>query len=241
MNNRVLGKGSWISIGAPIVTEIVAKFGFDWLLFDMEHGGINESNLLANMHAAKNSGVKVIVRIGEYSASLIAHVLDIGVDGIMVPHVESISEAERIVKAMNFPPNGFRGLSTSTRCFTYGLDASQKPENMSQPLFLAQIESYEGVCNAESIASVEGVDMLFVGPRDLSFELSMRHNLPTIEFDDALKRVALAARRSGNQAGILIRDSAKIVQLENYGYTALALGSDMGALKAGLKNIVKNL
>ena len=69
----------------------------------------------------------------------------------------------------------------------------------------------------------------------------MRHNLPTIEFDDALKRVALAARRSGKQAGILIRDSAKIVQLENYGYTALALGSDMGALKAGLKNIVKNL
>ena len=93
MNTRTLGTGTWISVGAPVITEAVAGMGFDWLLLDLEHGSMTEADLLPNLHAAAASGVKVIVRIGEFRPSLVGRVLDFGAAGIMVPHVSDAATA----------------------------------------------------------------------------------------------------------------------------------------------------
>lgn len=163
MNTRTLGTGTWISVGAPVITEAVAGMGFDWLLIDLEHGSMTEADLLPNLHAAAASGVKVIVRIGEFRPSLVGRVLDFGAAGIMVPHVSDAATAARIVSAMRYPPHGERGFSTSTRSFGYGARAPKEMSGWEAPLLLAQIEDYEGVLEAERIAAVDGVDMLFVG------------------------------------------------------------------------------
>ena len=239
MKNRNLGKGTWITIGAPVVTEVVSGLGFDWLLFDMEHGMMTVHSLMDYMHAVSASDSKVIVRIDEMSEPLIGHVLDYGADGIMVPHVSDSETAKTIVKAMNYPPIGDRGLSTSTRSFQYGRDVPQDLNTYQQPLLLVQIEDFDGVMNAESIASVDGVDILFVGPRDLGWDLSVRPADKTFDFDEALQRVADAAKKYHKQAGILVRNMNDIPKLQSFGFTALAIGSDLGMLRSGYKQIIQ--
>lgn len=171
---RILGTGTWISLGSPIVTEVISMMQFDWLLFDLEHGFMQEHDILPNLMAVKSSGTKVIVRVSEFRSGLIARLLDWGVAGIMMPHVSSSEEAARVVGAMRYPPFGKRGFSSSSRSFGYGENAPRNITEWEPPLFIAQIENYEGVQNANSIAATEGVDMLFVGPRDLRLDLSVR-------------------------------------------------------------------
>lgn len=233
--NRKLGTGTFISIGSPVVTEIVSLMGFDWLLLDMEHGCINESNLLHNLQAVRTPQTKVIVRVREANPTLISGALDAGASGIMVPHVTSGQQAAAAVDAMYYPPRGSRGFSTSVRAMDFGKNPVTDTLEWEPPLFLAQIESREGVEAAREIAAVDGVDMLFVGPRDLSLDLSVRPD--PMDFDEALKQVADAACTEGKQAGILVRNMSDLKKLEEYGYTALAFGSDMGALKQGYKEL----
>jgi 2-keto-3-deoxy-L-rhamnonate aldolase RhmA len=240
MNDKKLGIGTWISIGNPIVTELTANLGFDWLLFDLEHGFMGESGLLANIQAVHCPNTKVIVRIDEARSSLIGHALDYGAAGIMAPHVSNADTAKSILQSMYFPPRGDRGVSTSTRSFSYGANV---PEDITliSPILIAQIEDYEGVMNADEIASVDGVDVVFIGPRDLRHDLSTRPKEATIDFQDALVKVADAARNNNKQAGILVRDLGEIHKLKKTGYSALAAGSDLGALKSGYSQFLSYL
>lgn len=230
-DSRQLGTGTWLSIGSPVIAELAAACGFDWLLFDLEHGCLTESGLIANLQAAKRDNVKLIVRVGSLDSALIARVLDWGASGIMLPHVSTAEQAEACVKAMNYPPVGTRGFSSSSRVFTYGLHVPQN--SLQRPLFLPQIEDYEGVLNAESIAAVDGVDILFVGPADLKLDFSTRSPSPPISYETALQQVSSAAQNHQKQAGILVRNPDDLPSLKEWGYSCLAIGSDLGMIRDG--------
>lgn len=237
-HTRRLGRGTWIAAGSPVVTEIVAQMGFDWLLFDLEHGNMTEAELQNNIRAVCNP-VKVIVRVGECRPALIGRILDWGAAGIMMPHVSCAEEARSVVRAMRYPPTGDRGFSGSSRSFGYGAKAPEDLLSLEQPFFLAQIENYDGVMHADEIARTPGVDILFVGPRDLGLDLSVRPSDRALVFDEALQRVADAASRNDIQAGILVRDNRDLPKLQRLGYTALAMGSDLGALRSGYKQMLQ--
>ena len=233
---RILGTGTWISLGSPIVTEVISMMQFDWLLFDLEHGFMQEHDILPNLMAVKSSGTKVIVRVSEFRSGLIARLLDWGVAGIMMPHVSSSEEAARVVGAMRYPPFGKRGFSSSSRSFGYGENAPRNITEWEPPLFIAQIENYEGVQNANSIAATEGVDMLFVGPRDLRLDLSVRKSADErIPFQEAISLTVKAAISSGKQAGISPEED--ISDLCVMGFSAFAIGADLAVLRSGYKRI----
>jgi 2-keto-3-deoxy-L-rhamnonate aldolase RhmA len=234
MNNnpsRVLGIGTWLSIGSPVIAEVASECGFDWLLLDLEHGSFSESGVLACLQAAKRTGIRLIVRVGSLNPALISNLLDWGADGIMLPHVSSSEEAALCVRAMRYPPHGTRGFSSSARAFRYGLNAPKDMTTWTPPLFIAQIEGLEGVQNAEAIASVQGVDILFVGPADLKMDLSVRAD--AITYENALIRIAQAAQGHAKQAGILVRNPDDIALLRSAGFTCLALGSDLSYVRDG--------
>lgn len=228
--------GIWIASGSPVVAEIAAECGFDWLLLDLEHGCLSESDILHSLMAVKGSPTKPIVRVGKTDPVLIARVLDWGAAGIMLPHVSRAEQAIECLDAMYYPPKGQRGYTSSARAYSYGLRPPTNPAAAPIPLFLAQIEDREGVENAKTIAAVPGVDVLFVGPSDLKLDLSA-HAHP-MDFQTALSEVSSAAALYKKQAGILIKDRSEIPDFQNQGYSCLALGSDLGVVRNGFRQML---
>jgi 2-dehydro-3-deoxyglucarate aldolase/4-hydroxy-2-oxoheptanedioate aldolase len=228
--------GTWLSIGSPDVAELAALSGFDWVLFDLEHGCYAESSVPDQLRALRGSNTLGIVRVAGADADVIARVLDWGADGIMAPHVDSAAAARRIVAAAYYPPIGRRGFSRSVRRHDYGLRAPT--EARSTPLIMAQIESVIGVENAAAIAGVDGVDVLFVGPSDLQHDLANHPTKSLDDFDDCLNRVLAAASGAEKAAGILTRDTATIASQIDLGFTYLAVTSDLAILRDGYRQIL---
>ena len=218
--------GTWLSLGSPVIAELAGLCGFDWLLIDLEHGAVGESALFASLQALRGSRSAVIVRVGAPHPDLIQRALDWGADGIMVPHVDTAEQARAAVRAARFAPHGTRGFSRSVRALDYGM--AQEPPS-ADPLVLAQIESAAAVSHADAIAAVEGIDVLFVGPADLSFDLKATE--APLAYTECLRRVAEAARAAGKQAGILNRNAQDAAALHAQGYTVQAIDSDLAILR----------
>ncbi len=233
LQSKETSLGTWLSSGSPSVAELAARCGFDWLLFDLEHGCLSEADLLSNLRAISGQSTAAVVRVPTHEAGLIGRVLDWGADAIMVPHVECAAEAESLVRAMRYAPAGDRGFSRSVRTYGYGLET---PETSARPMLFVQIESIKGIENVDTIASVDGVDVLFVGPADLRLSLSNDPAAPS--YEDALARVIQAAKANARHAGILVRDPGDTGHLLKQGFNKIAVDSDIAILRSGFLSIV---
>lgn len=230
--DRTISLGSWISSASPVVTELAADAGFDWLLIDLEHGSGTEADVLNQLRGFRGSHTLPIVRVGAAYPDLMARLLDWGAAGIMVPHVETAQAAKDCVQAMRYPPLGHRGVSRSVRAYGYGNKAFPGNDSPSAPLFIAQIETVQAVLNVEEIAAVDGVDVLFVGPADLQWDLKAHPESHMEGFSKCLERVGVAANRFGKKSGLLIRGDDDIRHFLDMGFSWLAMESDLGILRA---------
>lgn len=226
--------GTWLSLGSSIVAELASECNLDWVLIDLEHGCGNESQILAQLQAVSPPTV-AIVRVADPNPKEIMRALDWGADGIMVPHVSCAAEAEQCVRAVFYPPRGVRGVSRTVRAYGYGIRTPADFAAIPAPFLAVQIETSEGVSNATSIASVDGVDALFVGPADLAFDLSLRDDAP--EYSECLKIVAQASRSAGKTAGTLVRNLSEVTELQTLGYRLLAVNSDLSILRDGFNRV----
>jgi len=222
--------GTWLSIGSPVIAELAAQAGYDWVLLDLEHGCSSEASILPQLQAIRGTKTQAIVRVGAPYPDLIARVLDWGAHGIMIPHVNSAAEAARIVAATRYSPEGTRGYSRTVRVNDYGL---RPIEQVRPPLIMAQIETIEGVNHAGAIARVDGIDVLFVGPADLQHELTHPASDAPGDYDYCLEIILRAAKDSGKLAGTLLRDPEALPHYRELGFTYLAVDSDLGILRRG--------
>lgn len=229
--------GTWLTAGNPALAELASMYNFNWFLFDLEHGFLTIHDLLGNLQAIKNGTSKSIVRVGGVDPIQIAKVLDLGANGIMVPHVSNAVLAKTCVSAMLYPPKGHRGVSSSVRAFNYGLNVPSDI-HANKPLLFVQIEDVEGIKNADEIAAVEGVDVLFVGPADLKLSLKYQEGEDEISYEQALQKVIDAVKKNGKLAGILVRNFEDTPHLIEIGFTYVALSSDTAILKSGYQNII---
>ncbi|MBX3742466.1 MAG: hypothetical protein KF712_15880 [Akkermansiaceae bacterium] len=230
--------GSWLSIGSPVIAEIAALSGFDWLLFDLEHGNETEAAIPSQLRAISDTSAKAIVRVGAPYSDLIARVLDWGADGIMAPRINTAAEAGALVQFAHYAPRGRRGFSRSSRKYGYGLCPPSSHNEISAPLIMPQIETIEGVLNASEIAAVPGIDVLFVGPADLQFDLQARPELADFTYAESLVRVNEAARLHGKSTGILVRDHAQYQHHLSLGFTHIAIDSDLAILRNSYQQIL---
>jgi 2-dehydro-3-deoxyglucarate aldolase/4-hydroxy-2-oxoheptanedioate aldolase len=233
MNNAPLQLGTWLSTGSPALAELAGLSGFDWVLIDLEHGCASEAAVPDQLRALRGSLTRGIVRVGAPHPDLIARVLDWGAAGIMVPHVNSPAEAEAIVQAAHYAPRGRRGFSRTVRAYDYGLNP---PGDVPRkPLILAQIETAVAVEQAVEIAQVDGIDVLFVGPADLQYDLKQRGSG---DYAQCLETVAAAARGAGKASGLLLRDSAELRRHRDLGFSAIAVDSDLAILRKAYQQIL---
>lgn len=232
----MLGIGA--NLGASLTVEMIGAAGFDWTWIDCEHGAGDYSELIPQIQAASIHNAPAVVRIAWNEAPRFKRVLDLGAAGIMVPYVTSAREAEQAAASMRYPPAGIRGVARFNRACGFGqqFDTYFKQAN-DNLLTVVQIETKDSVEKAEEIAAVDGVDVLFVGPLDLSVNMDMVQEFEHPEFELALDRVAAACRKHGKAAGILLPKLDYLADWIARGYTFLVVGSDGGCVAAGLKSI----
>jgi 2-dehydro-3-deoxyglucarate aldolase/4-hydroxy-2-oxoheptanedioate aldolase len=216
-----------------VVAELAALSGFDWVLFDLEHGCGSEAGLPDQLRALRGSPTRGIVRVAAPAPDQIGRVLDWGADGIMVPRIECAAAAESVVRFACHAPLGRRGYSRTVRATDYG-----RKDHPAKPFVMVQIESLAGVGDAANIAAVEGVDVLFVGPADLRHDLAHNPFGESPEYEDCLDRVLAAVRAAGKEAGILVREPAEALTHAVRGFTRIAVDSDVSILRKGYQHLV---
>jgi 4-hydroxy-2-oxoheptanedioate aldolase len=211
-------------------------------MLDYEHGPGSEETLLHQLQAVSGFGAATVVRIAENESPRFKRALDLGAGGVMVPYINNAAQARTAVDSVRFPPHGTRGVSKFNRAAGFGLGFEDYYQHAHERLVtMAQIETPESLENLDEIAAVDGVDVLFVGPLDLSTNLGIQGQFDHPLFVEARRKVALAAKKAGKAAGILATAAAQIPVLREEGYTALAFGSDGGAVTAGLQQSLSAL
>ncbi|MCC7355698.1 MAG: hypothetical protein IT330_18305 [Anaerolineae bacterium] len=202
-DKAVFGTGLTGPIEMPVLRTL-ANCGVEWLFLDMEHGSTDISDLLNAVQVADLLGMVSVLRIPDLQYHWVARSLDTGALGVMVPRVETREQAELAVQWAKFPPVGVRGMG-SPSFLSYapvspaeGLETSNR-----ETMVLVQIETKKAVDNVEAIASVPGVDALFIGPLDMSISLGRPGDVASEESHQAFRKVCHVAREQGLAVGIV--------------------------------------
>ena len=224
--------GTFLTLGSPFAAEGLGLLGWDWLLVDLEHGGGDESQLVGQLMGCSSAGVHALVRVESDVRGRTARALDLGVEGVMCPQVNSPEQAEAWAGTLHYGPAGSRGIAFFHRGARYGTDPQPVETSRERICGIAQIESPEAVENVEAIAALDGIDVLFVGPSDLSYSMGMFREFDRPEFRDAITRVNEAARAAGKATGIFLTDVAQVPAALADGFRMIALGSDGGYMMA---------
>lgn len=222
--------GIWSVLCNPIATEIVAVAGFDWMVIDTEHSPNDLMMVFTQLQAAAGGTAHPVVRIPWNDMVTIKRYLDIGVQTLLIPFVQNAEEARQAVASSRYPPKGVRGFATSTRATRFGSVKDYAETYEREQCVIVQIENREGVDNIESIAAVEGVDALFVGPSDLAASLGHRGNLKHPEVQAVIEESIARIRACGKPAGILISDEGLANRYIELGCAFTAVGSDASIL-----------
>jgi len=219
--------GVWAGLGSPAAAELLGKAGFDWIVVDLEHGAATESELLAHLTAIEVTGTVAIVRPQSGERLRIGRALDLGAAGIVVPRLDTIAEVREAVTFLRYPPTGGRGVALLTRGGRLGSVNHAGVAAINDDIVgIVQIESPSALEAADEIAAVDGVDVLFVGPADLSHSLGVPGQFASDRYQAALRRVVDACRAHGKAAGILLYDPASFGPHLELGYTFVGLGAD---------------
>ena len=221
----------------PWFTELVGYFGFDQIWLDLEHRAFGEEVIDPLSLACRAAGIDLMVRVRKSGYDSPMRALEFGANGIMVPHCRSVAEARQWVDWCRFPPLGKRGMDGAGSDARYGLDNPlDYLKHANRETFLAlQIEDREAVDAADEIAAVEGVDLLFVGPGDLSISYGVPMQMNHPHMLRALDRVSEAVAKAGKWWGTTSGTPEAAQQMVDRGARMITCGVDHNFLLLGLK------
>lgn len=225
--------GCWIHMCSPIGAEVVALAGFDMVVLDHEHGPTDFLNSIALMQAISATATTPVVRVPWNDPVYIKRALDIGARGIIIPSVNSPEEARAAVAACRYPPDGIRGSAYGlVRASDYGFKAEQYIADLPEGiLVMCQIESVTAVRRVEEIAAVEGVDVLFMGPVDLSATMGIMGQTQAPEFIAMRDRAEKAIKGAGKWMGGLAVAGDSVQAMRDRGYDIVTGVSDVSLLR----------
>jgi 2-dehydro-3-deoxyglucarate aldolase len=201
IQNGEVALGTFVSIGHPDVTERLSMLGFDWLLLDSEHGPLSYETMQVMMQSMRGDSCSPIVRVQWNDPVAIKRALDIGAHGVLIPWINSKNEAEAAVAACKYPPQGIRGCGPRRAAFIGGADYITTANR--DLLVAVQIETEDAVRNIDDIVSVEGIDVVYIGPVDLSMSMfGTPSSWDEPRYLESFDRVLKAAERAGKPAGM---------------------------------------
>ena len=228
-----------LGVGIRVVRSVeVAKAmksaGFDWLFIDLEHGALSIETASQMCLAALDTGISPLVRVPNGEYSLATRLLDNGALGIVVPHVETATEASDIADRLRYPPLGHRGVFSMMPQFDYRPTANLTASLNSANLIAVMLESANAIDNAEAIAAVPGIDILLIGTNDLSIEMGVPGELGHAKIVDAYARMIAACQKYAKWPGMGgVYDDELMRRYIGMGARFILSGSDLGFLMDG--------
>ena len=228
--------GAWDSLGSPGSAELLGRSGLDWVVVDLEHGNTTEADLLAHLTAIEATGTAALVRPQSGERLRIGRALDLGAEGIVVPRLDTIEQVVEAVTFLRYPPAGQRGIALLTRGARLGtVDHAGVAALNDDIVGIFQIESPSALDASEAFAATDGVDVLFVGPADLSHSLGIPGEFSNPRYQEALRHVVTACRAHGKAPGILLYDHTSFKPHLDLGFTFVGIGADIAFVNTGVK------
>lgn len=231
--------GLWSTLTSAYAAEIVARAGFDWLLFDMEHSPSEIATVLGQLQAAAPYSVSSVVRPAWKDVVQQKRLLDIGAQTLLIPYVETPEEAAHAVAGMRYPPHGIRGVGGTTRASGFGQVKDYMAVCEEQLCLLVQIESPNALRNLEAIASVEGVDGVFIGPADLSANMGHPGDPGHPDVQEAVEDAIVRILACGKAPGVLATNQDLARRYIELGSLFTAVGVDMMLLARGAEALAE--
>lgn len=220
--------GSWLTLNNPYIAEVLSSAGFDWLCVDMEHSITDYADAQAMILTIQSRGLKAFVRVGENNSRIIKRVLDAGADGIIVPMVNTLADAQRAVSAVYYPPKGSRGVGLA-RAQNYGFGFEDYKDGKAREITLiAQIEHVDAVQNLEQILALDDIDGTIIGPYDLSGSMGKPGQWNDADVVSVLEAYENIARQSGKLMGyhVIQPDHRLVLEKIAAGYDFIAFSLD---------------
>jgi 2-keto-3-deoxy-L-rhamnonate aldolase RhmA len=222
--------GAWSALGHPAVAAILARSGVDWLVLDSEHGMFSAETLRTCLDAAQTYDLPTLVRVPANDPTVIKLILDLGPDGVVIPMVNTASEAAAAVASCLYPPAGRRGFGAG-RAAGYGMDYPEYQATANRSIaVIVQIEHFEAVANVDEIARVPGLTGLFIGPTDLSASMGLLGQDDHPRMVDAISRVLDAGQRAGLPVGMFCASEEQAIQRIGQGAKFVAWTNDLALL-----------
>lgn len=223
--------GMWACSGSPLVTEVAAGSGLDWMLIDMEHSANTLESTLLQLQVVAAYPITPVVRVPFNDAVAIKQVLDLGAQNLIVPMVSSADEARAAVAATRYPPEGVRGVGSAlARSARWNRIDGYLQDSAMHTSLTVQIETAAGVSAAAEIAAVDGVDAVFVGPSDLSASMGLLGQQTHPEVVSAVEQVFAAVKAAGKPVGVNAFDPAAADTYIAAGADFIAVGADVAML-----------
>jgi 4-hydroxy-2-oxoheptanedioate aldolase len=232
--------GCWLSMATPVSAEIAGAAGFDWVLIDGEHAPNDVGSIRAQLMALNGSAASVVVRVPFGEAWILKRMLDLGVQSLLVPMIDTGEQARAMVRAVRYPPQGVRGVGAGfARASGYGAVDDYQPTANDQICLLLQAESRRAIENIDAIAATEGVDAVFIGPSDLSADMGHLGNPGAPEVVDAIRYGIDRIRAAGKAVGIIAFGPGEAHRWAEAGVRFIATASDVKCLAWGLRDLAK--
>ncbi|MDF5751655.1 aldolase/citrate lyase family protein [Spongiactinospora sp. TRM90649] len=233
--------GTLITLDSPEMALILQQAGFEWFFLDLEHSALLDLKSAQRIIEVLQPSSYAVMRLPDGSETWIKHALDTGCDGIIIPHVATAADAQRVVKNAKYPPIGRRSVGIA-RAHRYGSSFKEYLSSANDSVaVVAQIEEVEGVDNIDDILSVEGIDAIFVGPYDLSGSMGILGDLADADLRQKVDHVRVACREKGVPFGIFCPNGSSARAEVEQGSVLLAVGSDAGYAAAGAGAVLREL
>jgi 4-hydroxy-2-oxoheptanedioate aldolase len=233
--------GPFINLCHPAVLEVAGLAGFDFAIIDTEHGEISSDRAVDMVRAAKLAGISPVVRVYGNQPELIAKALDIGAEGVQIPQVGTKAEAAAAVRAAKFSPDGARGCNRYVRAAKYS--AADKLAYFgnanNETTVIVQVEGKEGIDNLAEILTVPGIDVLFIGPYDLSASLGIPGQVEHPTLVAKMKKNMELARKAGVAIGFFVDDAESAVKWKKWGVQYISFAADVGLLYKAFSQSVR--
>lgn len=220
--------GAWLSSAAPLAAEALGCVGFDFLVVDMEHTPIDTPQMIGILQAIAGTPASAVVRPPWNDMVMVKRAMDAGAQTLLFPFVQNADEARRAVASTRYPPEGVRGVAGMHRGGRYGTVPNYLTRASEEICVIVQIETLPAFDSIEAIAAVPGVDSIFIGPADLSASMGHLGDMAHPAVQEKLAAGAQACKRLGKPCGIIGPNTAMIDKFLEYGFSWVAIGSDLG-------------